>query len=234
MKLELCAAEPAAIELAKKYGFDRIELCQALECGGLTPSPGLQRKALRSGVETHVLIRCRSGNFCYSASEKELMLEDISDAAALGIPGVVIGSLNKDHSIDADFVRQVRQSFPQLELTFHRAFDDVSDPMRALEDLIGLGVKRILTSGGKSSVAEGLEQLQELISLSAGRIEIMAGGGIRVDNIGLVLESIHPDAIHFSGTEMRKANGNSLFDSDLPEVSETKISALLEQIRAYF
>lgn len=234
MKLELCAAEATALELAVKYGFDRVELCQALECGGLTPSLSLQRKALRLGLKTHILIRCRAGNFCYSETEKSLMLDEISDAAALGVQGVVIGSLLENHCIDGDFIREVKQGFPQLELTFHRAFDDVASPAEALEELIGLGVKRILTSGGKSSVADGLEQLKQLILQAGGRIEIMAGGGVKVENIRGILQTIWPDALHFSGTELQRTNGKSLFDSDLLQVSEAKISALLREIKTHF
>lgn len=233
MKLELCAAETTALELAVKYGFNRVELCQALECGGLTPSMSLQRKALRLGLETHVLIRCRAGNFCYTEAEKKLMLEEIADAASLGVQGVVIGSLREDHSIDGDFVKKVRHNFPQLELTFHRAFDDVAHPNKALEELIALGVKRILTSGGKSSVAEGLGQLKELITQAGGRIEIMAGGGVKVENIREILLAIWPDALHFSGTEAQKTEGKSLFDTELLQVSEEKISALLREIKHY-
>ncbi len=232
MKLELCVADPAGLEMAVKYHFDRIELCQALECGGLSPSLALQAKALQFGLNTHVLIRCRAGNFCYSPEEKEWMLREMGDAVALGVQGLVIGSLNDDHSIDRDFVREVKRRFPEPELTFHRAFDDLRDPFRGLEELFELGVARILTSGGKKQVGEGLSQLKQLIRQAEGRIEIMAGGGVSTSNIAQVLTEIRPDALHFSGTELCKANGKSMFDADLLQVSEAKIQALLSKIKS--
>ncbi|MCE3296605.1 MAG: hypothetical protein K0R65_2319 [Crocinitomicaceae bacterium] len=231
MKIELCVAEAAAIDLSQKYGFDRMELCQALECGGLTPSLALQRMALRSGVEVHVLIRCRAGNFTYTETEKKQMLEEIADSAALGVHGVVIGSLLADKTIDTDFVNIVKKNHPGLELTFHRAFDDSPDQFETMETLIQLGVKRILTSGGKSDVLQGAEQLKSLLAKASGRIEIMAGGGVKPGNIDQVLWVIKPDAIHFSGTELRKPDGDSMFNVDLMQVNEEKISALLEKIK---
>lgn len=230
MKFELCVAGPEGIRLAVKYGFDRIELCQALESGGLTPSSAFQRMALRSDLEVHVLIRCRPGHFCYTADEKMLMLEEIAEALELGAHGIVIGALTEERSLDTDFLLQVRHRFPDAELTFHRAFDDLSEPAEALEELISLGFKRILTSGGEGTVVEGIPQLKESIRLAAERIEIMAGGGINTDNAAFILDQVKPQALHFSATEPGDGM-QSRFDTGLLRVSEEKIFNILQKIK---
>lgn len=227
MTIELCVSSLEAISLASKFDFDRIELCQALEVGGLTPSLALQKTALESFPNTHVLIRARAGNFHYSEAEKELMLADIQACYEIGIPGVVVGSLTNENEVDLEFIQNIKKRFPSLELTFHRAFDDIKKPLEALEQLIELGVKRILTSGGKKSVSEGLEQLKSCISHANGKIEIMIGGGINSSNISTILKEIKPNAVHFSGTNLQKSQDNSLFSEDLLIVDEEKIAQIL-------
>lgn len=230
MKIELCVASPESIHLAKKYTFDRIELCQSLEIGGITPSLGMQQMTLDLFANTHVLIRCRAGNFVYTSEEKEIMLKDIEVSAKLGVAGVVVGALQEDFSIDLSFIQSIKEKFPHLELTFHRAFDELKNPLEALEQLIDLGVKRILTSGGKHSVSEGLQQLKKCIEVANKRIEIMIGGGINEKNVKAILEEIKPDALHFSGTVLKKKQDTSLFSEDLLEVNEAKIKAILDLI----
>ncbi|MFN5416535.1 MAG: copper homeostasis protein CutC [Flavobacteriia bacterium] len=231
MKIELCVASIEAIDLAGKFEFDRIELCQVLEIGGLTPSIAMQKIAFKKFPNVHVLIRCRQGNFVYSSDEKELMLHDVGESVNLGASGVVIGSLLADFSLDIEFIKTIRQKYPTLELTFHRAFDDLVNPLESLEQLIDLGVTRVLTSGGKANVVEGIQQIQECISRASGRIEIMIGGGINENNISGILAQIEPDAVHFSGTISNDKKSNSLFEEKLLQVDEQKVKNILKKIR---
>jgi copper homeostasis protein len=127
MKLELCAASLAAIHLAKSLNFDRIELCQNLEHGGITPSYGMIEYAIAYGVETHVLIRPRPGGFFYSEDEQEIMLREIINCKEMGASGIVIGALTEAGAIDEDFLKKVMQKAVGMEVTFHRAFDDCYD-----------------------------------------------------------------------------------------------------------
>lgn len=231
MKIELCAASLEAIQIAAKYNFDRIELCQALEIGGLTPSMALQKMAFNLFPNIHVLIRCRSGNFVYSKLEKELMLKDIEESMELGAAGVVVGSLLEDFTLDIDFISTIRKKHPNLELTFHRAFDDLENPLDSLELLIDLGVNRVLTSGGKESVTEGISQIKECVSKSNGRIEIMIGGGINENNISAILDQIKPQAVHFSGTIPNDKKSNSLFEENILVLNENKVINILKNIQ---
>lgn len=230
MKIELCVSSLEALSLASKFNFDRIELCQALEVGGLTPSLAFQQIALKSFPNTHVLIRSRAGDFIYSDAEKELMLKDIQASFEIGIPGVVVASLTKEKTVDIEFIKKLKNQFPSLEITFHRAFDDIKKPIEAIDQLIGLGVKRILTSGGQTSISEGIEQVKSCILQAKGQLEIMIGGGINPTNISSVLNELKPNAVHFSGTILKKSKTDSLFSEDLLVVDEEKIKAILKAI----
>ena len=201
MKLELCAASIEAIQIAKELNFDRIELCQSLEQGGLTPSLGLVDYALAHGVETHVLIRPRPGGFVYSQGEIELMIRNIIACGELGAQGVVIGALNKRGEIDKESISLMIENAKGMEVTFHRAFDDTANYKKSLDVLIDLGVKRLLSSGLEVNVERGMENLREMVDYARGRIEIMTGGGVNLSNVSNIVKEVKPDAIHFSGTK---------------------------------
>ncbi|MEN9699061.1 MAG: hypothetical protein RLZZ301_259, partial [Bacteroidota bacterium] len=168
MELELCAASIEAIDLAKKFAFDRIELCQNLEQGGLSPSAGLIAYALSKELETHVLIRPRAGGFFYSPEELDVMKRDIEFCAKLGVKGVVVGILQENFDIDGQALAHLMAEHPQLEWTFHRAFDESIDWKRSLDVLIKLGFQRVLTSGFASNVELGMQQLQTMASFASG------------------------------------------------------------------
>lgn len=231
LKLELCSSSIKAIQLAKKYHFDRIELCQNLENGGTTPSFGMIQFAVDSGAETHVLIRPRIGDFIYSKEEIEIMLVDVKKCKSLKTKGLVVGSLTKKKEIDEDTITQMLQSVNDLEFTFHRAFDDVSDWKKAMDLLIKLNFKRILTSGCSKNVDVGFEMLQEMVKYADGRIEIMIGGGVNSKNIHKIVTEIKPDAIHFSGTSIFKQETNSIFSCDILDADEEKIKNILERLK---
>lgn len=226
MKLELCAASIEAIQVAKELNFDRIELCQNLEQGGITPSPGLIDYALAYGVETHVLIRPRPGGFLYNQDEIEIILRDILECKALGAHGVVVGCLNEFGEVDKSALALMIKKADGMEVTFHRAFDDTVNYKRSLDALIDCGVKRVLSSGLGSNVELGLNNLKEMKAYADGRIEIMPGGGINLNNIKRVSEEVQPDAIHFSGTKKFTLDEGSMFSETILKVDKEKVEKL--------
>jgi copper homeostasis protein len=182
VSLEVCANSVASAVAAQEGGAVRVELCENLHDGGTTPSPAqisIARKLL--GIKLYVLIRPRGGDFLYSDTEFEIMKQDVKYCADARCDGVVIGILNADGTVDK----------PQgLGVTFHRAFDMSSDMNQALEDIIGLGCERILTSGGRSTAVEGVNVIAHLVEKAAGRISIMPGAGVN--------ETTVSDIVHFS------------------------------------
>ncbi|HET9224717.1 MAG TPA: copper homeostasis protein CutC, partial [Roseiflexaceae bacterium] len=151
------------------------------------------------GIKLHVIIRPRGGDFCYSDVEFAVMRHDIALAKQLGADGVVIGILTSDGAIDVARTRELIELARPLSVTFHRAFDMARDPYRALEDLIGLGVDRILTSGQEPSVLEGLDLIAELVQLAGDRVIIMPGGGTE-RNIAKVVARSGVRELHVTGT----------------------------------
>ncbi len=227
MKLELCAASLAAIHLAKSLNFDRIELCQNLEHGGITPSYGMIEYAIAYGVETHVLIRPRPGGFFYSEDEQEIMLREIINCKEMGASGIVIGALTEAGAIDEDFLKKVMQKAVGMEVTFHRAFDDCYDWKKALTVLSNYGVNRVLTSGLARNVDLGMAVLKEMKVFSAGKLQIMIGGGVSAANVAKLNKEIHPDAIHFSGTTKMQLDEESLFSENVLKVDEARVKRIL-------
>lgn len=199
---ELCAESIQACLAAREGGADRIELCTALSEGGLTPSHGLTRAAvLRSGLPVHVLLRPRSGDFLYTDDEFALMCEDLLHARALGASGFVLGILRADGTVDMERTRELVDLAAPLEITFHRAFDYTVSLDQALEDVINTGCRRILTSGGERDVLAGAERLARLVQLAGGRIEIAAGGGLRIKDAATLARTTL--AVHFHGSLRR-------------------------------
>ena len=198
MKLEACIETIEEAKAAAKHGLDRVELCTALDLGGLTPPTSLIQ-ACTPIIDTHVMIRPRGGDFVYKPDELDLMKTDIQVAAEYGAAGVVFGCLTGTNALDIDANRELVKAAKKegLACTFHRAFDFLFDMEPALETLIELGFNRILTSGGQATAYNGLNQIMELITLANGRIEIMAGSGVSADNIKTI-KAAGVDAAHFS------------------------------------
>jgi len=184
MTLEICANSYQSALNAEVSGAHRIELCTELSVGGLTPSYGeLQQVTKAISIPVHVLIRPRSGDFCYSEEEFEVMKTNIELCRVAGVSGIVSGVLNKDRTLDVYRTRELMSLAKSMDFTFHRAFDEVNDPFKALEQLIDLGVNRILSSGQKEKAEDGLELLEALVQHADGRIGIMAGSGIAAHNV---------------------------------------------------
>ena len=198
-KLEVIATEVANIKEANRLGVDRIELCSAISADGLSPSHGLVEWAVKnSAVHIMVMIRPREGGFVYSPEELELMLSEISWAKQCGAMGIVVGALTEKNEVDVALMRTMVQAAYPMEVTFHRAFDVVQDPMKALEVIIELGCTRILTSGQKTNCIDGKELIFELQKVAGDRITIMAGAGINADSIDAICSDVIVE-YHMSG-----------------------------------
>lgn len=182
--LEVAANSVASALAAQAGGAGRIELCAALEAGGLTPSHGqiaLARERLR--IPLYVLIRPRAGDFLYDDDECETMLRDIEACVALGCDGVVLGALDADGDVDLPRCRALVSAAGALGVTFHRAIDVSRDPLRALEDAVALGCERVLSSGAQPGARAGAELLREMVARAGERIVVMPGAGIDAGNV---------------------------------------------------
>ncbi|MCC6459406.1 MAG: copper homeostasis protein CutC [Saprospiraceae bacterium] len=198
--LEICAANLQSALAAQRAGAHRIELCCGLDGGGLTPSPGLLREVRRQlSIPIHVLIRPREGNFCYTPDELAIMLDDIRFCREAGAEGVVIGALNQHGQLDIPMMQAMIDAADGLDVTCHRAFDYTTDPQQALEDLIQLGVHRILSSGQAVTAFEGRFLLQKIVEKAAGRIRIMPGAGLSAKNILEVADTTGAVEFHLTG-----------------------------------
>ena len=184
MIIEVCAESYEYAVKAEKAGADRIELCKDLHLDGLTPDYETAKRTIDTlDIPVFILIRPREGDFIYSDEEFELMKQDILKFKEMGCKGIVSGVLNDDSSIDIERTKELVELSMSLEFTFHRAFDKVNNPLNEIENLIELGIDRILTSGQKEKAIDGLVLLKQLNSISNNRIKIMPGSGINKSNI---------------------------------------------------
>jgi len=184
MLVEVCVQGRASAHAAGSGGADRVELCERLEIGGLTPAAESLAAACRGlSIPVHALIRPRPGDFRYSAAEFAEMSRGIRTAKDLGAAGVVLGLLRADFSIDRDRTAALVDLARPLSVTFHKAIDGAADPFAALDVLIALGVDRVLTSGQAPTAAAGLPMLRELHRHAAGRITLLPGGRIRAADL---------------------------------------------------
>ncbi|MBL8562124.1 MAG: copper homeostasis protein CutC [Gemmobacter sp.] len=183
--IEVCVDTLAGLEAALAGGAGRIELCAALDLGGLTPSAGLMRAAAGCGLPVLAMMRPRAGGFVWSAAEQAAICDDIAAARAAGLAGVVLGASLPDGRLDRAALARMTAAASGMQMTLHRCFDLVPDPAMALETAIELGFHRVLTSGGALRAAEGLARLQALQAQAAGRIGILPGSGISAANAPL-------------------------------------------------
>ncbi len=219
--LEICTDSVASCQEAEKGGAARVELCANLFEGGTTPTAGCLKIARQKiAIPIHVLLRPRGGDFCYSEEEFAVMQYDLEMIKSLGADGVVIGVLQPDGSIDLERTAALIKQARPMKITFHRAFDMVSDPLLALEQLISLGVERILTSGQEKSALEGSELIAQLIQKAEGRIIIMPGGGITARNIARLKRETNAVEFHLTAREklpspMSYRNPNAFMGGEL-------------------
>jgi len=199
MILEIAANSVASALAAQEGGAGRVELCTALELGGLTPSHAqiaLARERLR--IPLYVLIRPRAGDFLYGELECEVMQRDIEACAALGCDGVVLGVLDAEGRVDTARCRSLIAAAGKLGVTFHRAFDLTRDPAQALEDLAALGCERVLTSGAQASAVDGAALIRDLVAQAAGRLAVMSGAGVTAQNIAALAAATGAHEFHAS------------------------------------
>jgi copper homeostasis protein len=216
MILEACVNSALSAVEACKGGANRVELCENLHDGGTTPGTGAIRYAREHlDIGLYVMIRPRGGDFLYSEGEFSIMKEDIRLSRYLDADGVVFGMLNPDGTVNRSRTAELVRLAHPMGVTFHRAFDMTADPFRALEDLISLGVDRILTSGQSDNALDGAPLIRKLIEQAAGRIIIMPGHGIKEHNLA----------------EVVKATGASEFHLYLPRQVKSKMIFTREDVK---
>lgn len=226
--IEGCVDSFASAMAAIRGGADRLELCGALVIGGVTPSPALFRQ-VRSAWDgrIHVLIRPRFGDFLYTGREGEQMEEEVAAFRDLGCDGVVIGALTPDGTLDRDLLGRLMARAGDLSVTLHRAFDMTRDPFEALEAAMELGFHTILTSGQAPSAAEGVACLRGLRERAHGRISIMAGSGVKEENILPIHEKTGILTFHTTGRRGNLDSGMRYrkegVSMGLPSLSEYEI-----------
>ena len=198
--IEACCPNLESVAHAVEAGASRIELCEDLNCGGVTPSLDFIRmaKEVAGKVPINVLVRPRSGSFVYSFDEVQQMIDSIRQCKELGVNGVVIGALKENGSIDKEVMTQLVKEARPLHITCHRAFDVCSDPYNALEVIIRLGFERLLTSGHRANAYEGRYALKDFVKQAAGRILIMPGCGITADNLEEIAHASGASEFHGS------------------------------------
>jgi len=199
---EICVEGIDGVVAAQEGGGDRVELCASLMEGGITPSFGTIRAALKlSYLPIHVILRPRGGDFLYSDAEFATMLDDAREIARLGAAGIVIGCLTADGRIDEDRMKALVAAAQPLSVTCHRAFDMTRDPAEALEALIRCGIARVLTSGQRSRAVDAIPLLKSLNAQAGGRTKIMACGELAPDTIAEVVRETGGEEFHFAALQ---------------------------------
>ncbi|MBU1008924.1 MAG: copper homeostasis protein CutC [Bacteroidetes bacterium] len=231
--IEVCAGSLESAIIAQQCGAHRVELCDSLETGGLTPSFGtLQQAARLLRLNTHVLIRPRNGDYVYDDQLLEVMVSDIALVKQLGFKGVVIGALDRRANIDLARLHVLLQAAEGLSVTFHRAFDLCAKPFEAAEKLIQLKVDRILTSGQRPTAFEGIPMIADLVREFGQHISFMPGSGINGSNISEIIRKTGVNECHLSGRQAVRAAGPATglmrWQSDAFIRYETSASALRE------
>jgi copper homeostasis protein len=231
--VEVCVDSVESAIAAQEGGAARIELCSDLAVGGITPSAGtivLARKQVQIGL--HVIIRPRGGDFCYSELEFNTMQRDILVAKKFGADGVVFGILKSDNAVDVERTCVLVELARPMSITFHRAFDIVTDPLQSLEDIIQLGIDRILTSGQAATTMEGIDLISRLVQKANGRIIIMPASGINQHNIRTIIEHTGVKEIHVGKAVTRQVEHPvaDMFSTERSVVDAHKVRELVEAI----
>lgn len=206
LTFEICVDSVESAITAQNGGADRVELCDNLFEGGTTPSVGAIETARRLvDIKLHVIIRPRGGDFLYSDTEFATMKRDVEMAKELGVNGIVMGILNADGSIDIERSTELTTLARPMSVTFHRAFDACREPSQALEDLVEIGIDRILTSGQQPTAIAGVKLIESLVEQAEGRISIMACGSLDVQNIADVVRNTGVHEVHFTAFEQAQS-----------------------------
>lgn len=215
---ELCAESLESAVAAEEGGADRIELCADLALGGLTPPRELTAAAVHElQIPVHVMIRPRIGDFVFTAEEFDRMRREVDAVKRAGASGIATGILLADGSVDIERTRALIDQARPMDVTFHRAFDEAADLAQALEDVISTGADSLLTSGGATDVLSGAATIRALAEQAAGRIPIIAGGGLRLENIAEVVRLSGVSWLHGSLTRRNGKSGANARPEDVRE-----------------
>ena len=233
LRIELCVSNTEAIQFAQELELDRVEVCQNLESGGVTPSAALVQTSLDLGLKTHVLVRPRIGGFVYTSSELDSIRNEIYSFKKLGVDGVVIGALLPDHRVNDEFLFSIRKEFPDLDITFHKAFDDTPDWKASMDVLIESGINRILSSGCETHVIKGMSTLKAMIDYAQDKIEILPGGGLNDHNIDFFIKNVQPEWIHFSGCKKIYDRSSSNFETERLYFDKERVKKMIEMSKDY-
>lgn len=194
---EVCVESFSEALAAEKRGADRIELCDNLYLGGTTPSYGTIKMAMEKlSIPAFPIIRPRGGDFYYSKEEIEIMKEDIKICKSLGAKGVVLGVLTADNKVDFETLKELVALASPMEVTFHKAVDELKDPVEVIDRFVEIGVRRILSSGTKETALEGKDILNTMIKKADGRITILIAGKVTSDNLDEVASAIPSTEYH--------------------------------------
>jgi copper homeostasis protein len=195
--LEISVETLDAALAAVRGGADRIELCENLSVGGVTPAARLLQQAREQiQIPIFAMIRPRGGNFCYSPAEFQQMKREIALAKATRMDGLVFGILTSQGLVDLHGNAELVNLAKPLPVTFHRAFDELEDLGQGLEQVIAAGATRVLTSGGKPRAEDGSSQITRLIQQARERIVVLPGGGIRPGNLTKVARETRASEFH--------------------------------------
>ena len=208
--VEACVDSVASALAAERGGARRLELCDALFDGGTTPSAGMIAACKEAvSIPVFVMIRARGGGFVYSDAERDVMRRDVVAARELGADGVVIGGLRSDGVVDLVLVRFLVEAAQELPVTFHRAFDLTPDLEVSLASLADAGVHRVLSAGGASTAAEGVTTLAKLVRKAGSRLTVVAGGGVREENVRTLVSVSGVREVHVRLTRLTKTSESS-------------------------
>jgi copper homeostasis protein len=231
LKLEIAANSVASAEAAQGGGAARVELCAALEVGGLTPSHATIAIAReRLDIDLYVLIRPRAGDFTYQESEIETMRRDVETCADLGCDGVIIGALTAEQRVDTNACSALVAAARGMGVTFHRAFDMTADPRQALTDVIDLRCERLLTSGARPTARDGAPLIRELIEQADHRLIVMPGAGIDSRNIAALAHATGAREFHASAKRMLPSPVNPT--TELTDMSTGELRSDENEVRA--
>ncbi len=230
--IEICLTDLASAIAATAGGADRIELCADLDSGGVTASAGLIAEVVaRCPIPIHVLIRPRAGDFVYDEHEVVVMRRDIDIACSLGAAGVVVGALRGDATVDVETIAGLVERARSMSVTFHRAIDLTPDPLATIDALVAIGVDRVLSSGGRGPARAGLDMLRAMVNRAAGRLVVMAGGGIVEADLPELLNKSEVNEVHLaSGVAGRRPEAGP-FGRGPGVVEAARVARMVARVR---
>jgi len=197
MVIEVCVENINEALRAESLGANRVELCENLKIGGTTPSAGtiaVAKKLLN--IPIMVLIRPRGGNFIYSNNEIEIMKHDIEVCRKIGVDGVVIGALTKEHTIDMELINDLIRIARPLEVTFNKAIDKTFSILEEFKNLMQLDIDRVLTSGGAKTAVDGMDIINEMVSIANGKVKVISAGKIHNSDLPELQKLLKTDEYH--------------------------------------